>query len=110
MPSTGTNVNSGGLGKEEAASPEPEKGGDWGDKKGTEDDKEILSDLIKEALKDPANQGNSICFCKWSWMIQPIKDLDEDLAEAISKDFYNYFKNWTQEKDRSTNQKVHFQR
>ena len=43
-------------------------------------------------------------------MIQLIKGLDEDLAEAISKDFYNYFKNWTQEKDRSTNEKVPLQR
>ena len=60
MPSTGTNVNSGGLGKEEAASPEPEKGGDWGNRKGSKEDMEILSDIIKEALRDPANEGNSI--------------------------------------------------
>ena len=43
-------------------------------------------------------------------MIQLIKGLDEDLAEAIGEDFYNYYVNWTQEKDRSTSEKVPLQR
>ena len=47
-----------------AASSEPEKGGDWGNKKGTEDDMEILSDLIKGELKLPGNKGEFICFFK----------------------------------------------
>ena len=52
----------GGLAEGGEASPEPEKGGDWGKRKGTEEDMEILCDLIREALKDPANEGNSIFF------------------------------------------------
>ena len=43
-------------------------------------------------------------------IINDIKDLDEELAEAISKDLYNYFKNWTQTNRPTSNQKVPFQR
>ena len=30
---------------------------DWGDKEGTDDDRRILDDLIKEELKKPGNIG-----------------------------------------------------
>ena len=52
-------VSTGG-GNGDGASVEPTVGGSWGNREGTEEDMEILSDLIKEALRDPANGGNSI--------------------------------------------------
>ena len=48
----------GGLGEGGVASSGPEKGGDWGNRKGTKEDVEILGDLIKEALKE-GTKGNS---------------------------------------------------
>ena len=63
MSSPGSNVKSvptGGFAEGGAASSEPGKGGDWGNRQGTEKDMEILTGLIKEALKNPANKGNSV--------------------------------------------------
>ena len=41
------------------ASVEPEKKSMWGDKEGTEEDKEMLSDLIIDELSDTGNRGKS---------------------------------------------------
>lgn len=63
MSSPGSNVTSvptGGLSVGGAASSEPEKGRDWGDRQGTKKDMEILTGLIKEALRVPSNKGNSV--------------------------------------------------
>ena len=41
------------------ASSEPKKRSSWGDREGTEEDKEMLSDLIIDELSDTGNRGKS---------------------------------------------------
>ena len=36
------------------------KGSNWGNREGTEEDKEMLSDLIRDELRDSGNQGKSL--------------------------------------------------
>ena len=42
------------------ASVELPKGSNWGNREGTEEDKELLSDLIRDELRDTGNQGKSL--------------------------------------------------
>jgi len=62
----------------------------WGNRIGTEDDKEDLKDVITAEMRKPGNCG-----------------LDEELAEAVDPEFYRNYKNWKQDNPTaSTRQQV----
>ena len=75
---------------DEAQSLSKAKGNGWGTRRGTEEDMEILSDIIKEELVISRNRG-----------------LDEELAMAIDKDFFEAYKTWKEDtRYSSTRQQV----
>ena len=70
------------------------KGSGWGVRSGTEDDKEDLNEIITAELRKTGNHGDCFC-CKFllHWIIV-IEGLDEDLADAVDKSFYENYKTW----------------
>ena len=66
----------------------------WGAKEGTEEDKETLSRIISAQLMKTENDGNHTnAVCQDCYLFNVI-GFDEELAEAISKSFYESYKTW----------------
>ena len=76
----------------------------WGSKSGTEDDREALRDIISAELKKPENLTTSEFYLFFS-NITLDAGLEEDLAEAIDKDFYESYKTWVSDNPTATTSK-----
>ena len=83
-------------------------GGEWGVRNGTEEDMLVLCKLIKEELGDSSNRGYLFFNVCLTLRLTFVLDLDEDLSEAVSSDFYNAYFNWKRDEKPSTSQKVLF--
>ena len=106
--SVGSSVTTGGQ-KVRGAPAGQATGGHWGTSKGTDEDKDTLDDLIKDELKDPDNPGIPVSLKSYFTLSNDvfITALDEDLAEKVSKEFYNFYKGWKQNnRDSTPSQKV----
>ena len=66
----------------------------WGVKEGTRDDKEDLKEIITAEMSKPENHGSTFPFMKTMTMPMSISGLDEELANAIDKAFYDRYKTW----------------
>ena len=86
-------------------------GGGWGFRSGTEDDQEDLNETITAELRKSGNHGDSFCYKFKQSTVSTIdtKGLDEELAEAVDKDFYENYKMWkTDHPNATTRQQVKF--
>ena len=81
----------------------------WGTRIGTEDDKEVLRDIIYAELKSLKIMVTLFTFVDVFFGIVILyPGLEEELAEAIDKNFYDSYKTWTLDNPKAptTSQKV----
>ena len=78
-------IKSGGVGGAGHAKP-------WGDKEGSEQDKESLKRIIVAKLQTAGTAGDFCSKMKFLCLVYP--GVDEALAEAIDSKFYDAYKKW----------------
>ena len=78
----------------------------WGVRGGREDEDD-LNEIIKAELIKTGNHGDSVCQTRFNFIQSIIKGLDEELAEAVDKKFFENYKQWKMDQPNpSTRQKV----
>ena len=87
-------------------------GGSWGvQRTGTEKDRDDLNRIITKELRKTGNRGESFFVTNFSLsvLIVDIQGLDEELAEAVDRDFYEHYDTWKMDHpSASTKQQVNF--